>query len=158
MTAHQGPEAGRPTERPLAPLPDHRNVFDPSWQRAWARFAHVTTPLRERGLVCDVQYGLDDWIVYAWPPGHNSVVLIGRQGGWLATHQAPAESWTSMTVLYDTTASSGPGDLDDVGPLLSAIDALLARLTRNPSTPAANGVHVTEVPVPPLAGLGTHSR
>ncbi|MCY0940237.1 hypothetical protein [Streptomyces antarcticus] len=136
-------------------MPDHRNVLDPSWQRAWARFAHVTTPLRERGLVCDVQYGMDDWLVYAWPPGHDSVVLIGAQGGWLATHEAPAEDRTSMTVLYDSTDSVGP---HDVGPLLSAIDALLARLPRIPSTPVAARVHAAGVHAPPPATRGTRSR
>lgn len=158
MTSRQDPATGRPAERPLAPLPDHRNVLDPSWQRAWARFAHVTTPLRERGLICDVQYGLDDWIVYAWPPGHDSVVLIGRQGGWLATHQAPAEGWTATTVLYDTTAAFGPSDFDDVCPLLAAVGALLARHTRAPSPPAASGVHAAEVPTPPSAGRGNRVR
>lgn len=133
-------------------MPDHRNVFDPSWQGAWARFAHVTTPLRERGLICDVQYGMDDWIVYAWPPGHDSVVLIARQDGWQATHQTPAEDWTSMTVLYDTTEPSDPGDFDGVGPLLSAIDAHLERLTRAPSPPAASRVPVAEVPGRPQTG------
>lgn len=158
MIARQEPSPGRPKERALAPLPDHRNVFDPSWQRAWARFGHVTTPLRERGLSCDVQYGLDDWIVYAWLPGHDSVVLVGRQNGWLATHQTPAESPTSMSVLYDTTVSPGPDDFADVEPLLSAVDALLARLARAQSPPAAHGVHVAEVPAPPAAGRGTRSR
>ncbi|WP_434596496.1 hypothetical protein [Streptomyces sp. A5-4] len=155
MTLRQEPGADGPSTRLLAPLPDHRNVLDPSWQRAWARFAHVTTPLRERGLVCDVQYGMDDWLVYAWPPGHDSVVLIGAQGGWLATHEAPAEDRTSMTVLYDSTDSVGP---HDVGPLLSAIDALLARLPRIPSTPVAARVHAAGVHAPPPATRGTRSR
>ncbi|AWZ08020.1 hypothetical protein DRB96_21800 [Streptomyces sp. ICC1] len=155
MTLHQAPEAEGPSTRLLAPLPDHRNVLDPSWQRAWADFAHVITPLRERGLVCDVQYGMDDWLVYAWPPGHDSVVLIGTRGGWLATHEAPAEDRTSMTVLYDSTHSVGP---HDVGPLLSAIDALLARLPRAPSTPAPASVHVTGVQTPAPVARGTRSR
>ncbi|MFF5491340.1 hypothetical protein [Streptomyces virginiae] len=158
MTSQQEPMAGCASDRPLAPLPDHRNVLDPSWQRAWARFAHVTTPLRERGLICDVQYGLDDWLVYAWPPGHDSVVLIGARGGWLATHEAPAEDRTSMTVLYDSTASSGSRDLHDVGPLLFAIDALLIRLPREPSTPHPAGPPVTGVPAPPPAVRATRSR
>ncbi|WP_405421493.1 hypothetical protein [Streptomyces erythrochromogenes] len=118
----------------------------------------MTTPLRERGLVCDVDYGLDDWIVYAWPPGHDSVVLIGRRGGWLITHEAPAEDRTSMTVLYDSRTSTAPGDSDDAGPLISAIDALLARLPRAPSIPAAAVHHVAGPPAPPPAVCGAHSR
>ncbi|MGP3684591.1 hypothetical protein ACTVZO_07740 [Streptomyces sp. IBSNAI002] len=117
----------------------------------------MTTPLRERGLICDVQYGLDDWIVYAWPPGHDSVVLIGRQDGWLATHQAPAEGWTATTVLYDTTVSSSP-DFDNVGPLISAVDALLVRLTRTPSPPATVGVIAAEIPTPPPAKPSMRGR
>ncbi|MFD8982834.1 hypothetical protein [Streptomyces sp. NPDC059564] len=118
----------------------------------------MTTPLRARGLSCDVQYGLDDWIVYAWPPGHDSAVLVGRQNGWLATHQTPAESPTSMTVLYDTTVSLGPDDFADVEPLLAAVDELLARLARAQSPVTAPGLHVAEVPPPPVAGRGTRSR
>ncbi|MCY0954951.1 hypothetical protein [Streptomyces sp. H27-S2] len=109
-------------------------------------------------MTCDVQYGMSAWLVYAWPPGHDSVVIIGAQGGWLATHEAPAEDRTSMTVLYDSTASTEPLDLLNIGPLLSAIDALLARLPRAPSTPATAGVHVAEVPAPPPAVRGTRSR
>lgn len=147
---------GKP--RSPAPLPDHRNVHDPRWREVWAGYAHLTTPLHERGMVCDVQYGMSAWLVYAWPPGHDSVVIIGAQGGWLVTHEAPAEDRTSMTVLYDSTTSVTPGDLHDVGPLLSVIDALLARLPRTPSTPVVAGVHVAEVHAPPPAARGTRSR
>ncbi|GAA2643656.1 hypothetical protein GCM10010425_58840 [Streptomyces spororaveus] len=146
--------------QPLAPLPDHRNVHDPRWRAIWAGYTHVTTPLRERGMVCDVQYGMSSWLVYAWPPGHDSVVIIGAQGGWLVTHEYPAEDRTSMTVLYDSTTTVPPGDLHDVGPLLSAIDGLLARLPRAPSAPTASSVHVTGAPAPtPMpTGRSTRSR
>ncbi|MFJ5546702.1 hypothetical protein [Streptomyces sp. NPDC093225] len=118
----------------------------------------MTTPLRERGLICDVQFGMDDWIVYAWPPGHDSVVVIGAQGGWLVTHAAPAEDRTSMTVLYDGTAPSEPRDLHDAGPVLSAIDVLLARLPRSPSIPGSASAPVAAMAAPPRATHGTRSR
>ncbi|MFG2979402.1 hypothetical protein ACGFYY_41255 [Streptomyces sp. NPDC048331] len=139
-------------------MPDHHNVLDPGWQRAWARFAHVITPLRERGLLCDVQFGLDDWLVYASPPGHDAVLIIGHDDGWLVTHQAPAQDWASMTVVYDSTASSGPSDFDDIDPLLASVDVLLAQLARTAPAPVAGGRHTAEVPTPPPAGRGTRSR
>lgn len=127
--------------RPLTPLPDHRNVRDPGWQRAWARFGHVITPLRERGLLCDVQFGLDDWIVYAWLPGHDSVLLVGREDGWLVTHQAPAQDWTSISVVYDSRPATDPDDLHFVSPLLAAVDDLLARIPSTPPAPVTADVH-----------------
>ncbi|MFJ7589481.1 hypothetical protein ACIQZO_19295 [Streptomyces sp. NPDC097617] len=137
-------------------MPDHRNVHNPSWQRAWARFTHVTTPLRERGWICDVQFGLDDWLVYAWPPGHDSVLIVSREDGWLVTHQAPAQDWSSMTVVYDSRPATGPEDLRCVGPLLVAVDDRLARILSTPSAPApAHAPPVTRQKGDHLGNVGT---
>lgn len=128
--------------RPLAPLPDHRNTGNPAWQRAWAEYAYLTNPLRERGLVCDVAEGHSHKIIYAYPPGHDSVLIIGPEdGGWLVTHQAPAQDWSDFAVVYDSRASSTPPAGPDmrhgrlVEPMLTAIDTHVARLLRTPPTP-----------------------
>ncbi|WP_327417552.1 hypothetical protein [Streptomyces sp. NBC_01233] len=147
--------------RPLAPLPDHRKTEDPAWQRAWASHAYLTTPLRERGMVCDVQQGLQYGLVYAYPPGRDSVLIIGPEdGGWLVTHQAPAEDWTDFAVVYDSRADSAPPAGPDaehgreIGPLLAAIDAHVVRLPRVPAAP------VSTVPrqAGPSAGKPTRTR
>lgn len=39
----------------LAPLPNHRNVGERWWQELWRRHTHITTPLRARGLPCDIE-------------------------------------------------------------------------------------------------------
>ncbi|MFJ6783601.1 hypothetical protein [Streptomyces yangpuensis] len=109
----------------LAPLPDHRNTRDPQWLRAWARFEHVTTPLRQRGLTCDVDYGLDAWIVYAWPPDQDAVVIIGSDDGWMVTYETPAEDRSSMTVLYDSRERPDLDGSTHVADLITAVDAHL---------------------------------
>ncbi|MCY0928220.1 hypothetical protein OTB20_18865 [Streptomyces sp. H27-H1] len=130
--------------RALAPLPDHRGTGDPAWQQVWANYAYLITPLRERGMVCDVQQGLQYWLVYAYPPGHDSVLIIGPEdSGWLVTHQAPAEDWTDFAVVYDSRAGSTPpagpdaGHGREIGPLLAAVDARVARLPRVPAAPVS---------------------
>ncbi|MFI5863724.1 hypothetical protein [Streptomyces sp. NPDC051546] len=147
--------------RPLAPLPDHRKTEDPAWQRAWANNAYLTTPLRERGMVCDVQQGLQYGLVYAYPPGHDSVFIFGPEdSGWLVTHQAPAEDWSDFSVVYDSRAGSTPPAGPDaehghqLAPLLAAVDAHVARRLRAPAAP------ISAVPrqVGPPASRPTHTR
>ncbi|MER5765650.1 hypothetical protein [Streptomyces sp. NPDC002082] len=145
----------------MAPLPDHRKSGDPAWQRAWANNTYLTTPLRERGMVCDVQQGLQYGLVYAYPPGHDSVFIIGPEdSGWLVTHQAPAEDWSDFSVVYDSRAGSTPPAGPDaehghqLAPLLAAVDAHVARRLRAPAAP------ISAVPrqVGPPAGRPTHTR
>lgn len=114
----------------LAPLPDHRHIRDPQWLRAWARFEQLTTPLRERGLTCDVDFGLDDWIVYAWPPDQDAVVIIGSDGGWLVTYETPAVDHSSMTVLYDSRSHPDSQASTHVARFITAVDAHLAHLRK----------------------------
>ncbi|WP_374777026.1 hypothetical protein OG756_33960 [Streptomyces sp. NBC_01310] len=151
--------------RPPAPLPNHRNTSDPIWQRIWANYTFLTTPLRERGLVCDVGQGLNSTLIYAYPPGHDSVLIIGPEdGGWLVTHQAPAEDWTDFAAVYDSRGDSTPPAGPDarhgrlVEPLLTVIDAFLAQLPREPSTPHSAGSPVAGVAAPSAATRATRSR
>ncbi|WP_405496239.1 hypothetical protein [Streptomyces sp. NBC_00096] len=145
----------------MAPLPDHRHTGDPAWQRAWAEFELLTTPLRERGLVCDIAEGHTSKLVYAYPPGHDSVFIIGPEdGGWLVTHQAPAEDWSDFSVVYDSRAGSTPPAGSEaehdhqLTPLLAAVDAYVSRRLRVPAVPTP------AVPrqVGPTAGKPTHTR
>ncbi|WP_327303647.1 hypothetical protein OG730_08515 [Streptomyces sp. NBC_01298] len=147
--------------RSMAPLPDHSNTENPEWQQAWANMVFLTTPLRERGMVCDVQQGLQYGLVYAYPPGHDSVFIIGPEdSGWLVTHQAPAEDWTDFSVVYDSRAGSTPPASPDAAhghqltPLLAAVDAHVARRLRPPAAP------ISAVPrqVGPPASRPTHTR
>lgn len=64
-----------PRPVPLAPLPDHRNVHTPWWQELWSRHAHVITPLRARGLPCDIEFGLSAYIVRVSLPDDSYLVI-----------------------------------------------------------------------------------
>ncbi|MET8590437.1 hypothetical protein [Streptomyces sp. NPDC005078] len=131
---------------PLAPLPDHRNVDTPWWQELWRRHAHITTPLRERGLECDIEFGLSAYIVRV-PLPDDSYLLIsppqepsserppGNPEGWIATREHPDDQ-ALFEVLYDSAPSDDPGgpqrpDARHGGsaqPLIEAIDHRLAQL------------------------------
>ncbi|MCX5303153.1 hypothetical protein OG304_06760 [Streptomyces sp. NBC_00160] len=99
----------------------------------------MTTPLRERGLTCDVDYGLDDWIVYAWPPDHDAVFIIGSDDGWLVTYEAPAEDRSSITVLYDSRPQPDPDASTHIAHLITAVESHLTHLPRRspPKRPAS---------------------
>lgn len=60
----------------FAPLPDHCNVDTAWWQELWRRHAHITTPLRQRGLECDIEFGLSAYIVRVSLPD-DSYLIIG---------------------------------------------------------------------------------
>lgn len=130
----------------LAPLPDHRNVNTPWWQELRRRHAHITTPLRARGLQCDIEFGLSAYIVRAELPD-NSILIIsppqeppserppGDPEGWIATREHPDDQ-ALFEVLYD----SAPSDAPDVPqrpearhggsakPLIEALDHRLSQL------------------------------
>ncbi|MFE2140379.1 hypothetical protein ACFXA3_01215 [Streptomyces sp. NPDC059456] len=110
----------------------------------------MTTPLRERGLTFDVDYGLDDWIVYAWPPDHDAVFIIGSDDGWLVTYEAPAEDRSSITVLYDSRPQPDPEASTHIAHLITAVESHLTHLPRR-SPPAAA---CTELWSPSLTGTG----
>ncbi|MEU3549906.1 hypothetical protein [Streptomyces longwoodensis] len=96
-------EASTPDSRRvawLAPLPDHRNVDTPWWQELWRRHAHITTPLRARGLQCDIEFGLSAYIVRVSLPDDSYLIIgppqepsserpPGDPEGWIATREHP---------------------------------------------------------------------
>ncbi|MFG2232724.1 hypothetical protein ACGFNX_22405 [Streptomyces sp. NPDC048723] len=124
----------------------------------------MTTPLRERGLVCDVDYGLDDWIVYAWPPDHDAVFIIGSDDGWLVTYEVPAEDRSSVTVLYDSRPQPDSDASRHVAPLITAVEAHLVNPPRRspPMRPAsqpmaAKPTQLSHSPVGPAPDLVPHA-
>ncbi|MFE6163145.1 hypothetical protein ACFQ7F_30005 [Streptomyces sp. NPDC056486] len=134
------------TAAALAPLPDHRNVDAPQWQELWRRHAHITTPLRERGLVCDVEFGLSTYIVRVSLPDRSYLIIsppqesssdrpTGDPEGWVATREHPDDQGL-FEIVFDSAPSNDPrapqrpearhGGSPE--PLIEAIDHRLAQL------------------------------
>ncbi|MFI8880278.1 hypothetical protein [Streptomyces sp. NPDC055243] len=154
----------------LAPLPDHRNVDTPWWQELWRRHAHITTPLRERGLECDVEFGLSTYIVRVSLPDHSHLIIsppqesssdraTGDPEGWIATREHPNDQ-TLFEIVYDSAPSNDPGALQrpearhggSAQPLIVAIDHRLAQLGLLPHPlPPTTTPH----PAPPTPLTGT---
>lgn len=143
----------------LAPLPDHRHVETTWWRTLWHRHAHVTTPLRQRGLVCDVEFGNNDYLIHARLPG-NGVLTIGpqedppnltpgRPEGWLVTLEHPDQA---QDVVYDSRPG-GPQQRHgpDIAPLLEAVDVRLTELGLLPDPPRTR---TATAGMPRLPGAG----
>ncbi|WP_435285424.1 hypothetical protein [Streptomyces bacillaris] len=131
---------------PIAPLPDHRNVNTSWWQELWRRHAHVTTPLRQRGLSCDIEFGLSAYIVRIPLPDDSYLIIgppqepvsdrpPGDPEGWIATREHPIDQ-SVFEVVYDSSPSDDPGAPQQpearhggsAEPLIAAIDHRLAEL------------------------------
>ncbi|MFF8014667.1 hypothetical protein [Streptomyces sp. NPDC007929] len=131
---------------PIAPLPDYRDVNMPWWQELWRRHAHITTPLRARGLPCDIEFGLSAYIVRVSLPDDSYLIISppqepssdrppGDPEGWIATREHPDDQ-TLFEVLYDSAPSDDPGARrrsearhgGSAQPLIEAIDLRLAQL------------------------------
>ncbi|MFJ4703669.1 hypothetical protein ACIP6I_02245 [Streptomyces anulatus] len=146
---------------PLAPLPDHRNVNTAWWQELWRRHAHITTPLRARGLTCDIEFGLSAYIVRIPLPDDSYLIIgppqepasdrpPGDPEGWIATREHPTDE-SSFEVVYDSSPSGDPGAPQrpearhggSAEPLIAAIDHRLALLGLLPS-PELHTFEVTQ--------------
>ncbi|MET9564754.1 hypothetical protein [Streptomyces tauricus] len=158
-------EQGAPDARhaaPLAPLPDHRHVNTALWQELWRQHAHITTPLRERGLKCNIEFGLSAYIVRVQLPDDSHLIVsppqepssdrpAGDPEGWIALHE-PLDDQSSFVVFYDSAPTDDPRALHrpearnggSVPPLIAAIDHHLAQLGLLPPPLAP-----TEAPRPP---------
>lgn len=131
---------------PIAPLPDHRDVNMPWWQELWRRHAHITTPLRARGLPCDIEFGLsayivrvsltdDSYLIISPPQEPSSERPPGDPEGWIATREHPDDQ-TLSEILYDSAPTDDPGARQrpearhggSAEPLIEAIDHRLAQL------------------------------
>ncbi|MFJ5281648.1 MULTISPECIES: hypothetical protein [Streptomyces] len=130
----------------LAPLPDHQDVQTRSWQELWRRHTHITTPLRARGLQCDIEFGLSTYNVRVSLPDDSYLIISpphdppserppGDPEGWIATREHP-DGQTLFEVIYDSAPSNDPGAPQrpearhggSAQPLIEAIDHRLAQL------------------------------
>ncbi|WP_435058189.1 hypothetical protein [Streptomyces sp. bgisy060] len=137
----------------LAPLPDHRHVTAPWWQELWSRHTHITTPLRRRGLECDIEFGLSAYIVRVSLPDDTHLIIgppqepasdrpPGHPEGWIVTHEHP-DGQAPFEVIYDSSPATGSGAPDrpeavhggSIPPLIQAIDRRLAQLGLLQHTP-----------------------
>jgi hypothetical protein len=115
------------------------------------RYSHLTTPLRQRGLVCTVEYGLSDYIVHAELPDGSALTISppqepatdhppGNTESWLVTRGHPEDS-----TLHEVVYNSEPGGPHtryggSIHRLLTAIDARLDQLGLPPrSEPVRSG-------------------
>ncbi|MFF7258153.1 hypothetical protein [Streptomyces microflavus] len=146
---------------PLAPLPNHRNANTSWWQELWRRHAHITTPLRARGLTCDIEFGLSAYIVRVPLPDASYLIIgppqepvsdrpPGDPEGWIATREHPIDQ-SVFEVVYDSSPSDDPGAPQRpearhggrAEPLIAAIDHRLAQLGLLPS-PKPRAFEVTQ--------------
>ncbi|SCK26706.1 MULTISPECIES: hypothetical protein [Streptomyces] len=146
---------------PIAPLPDHRNVNTSWWQELWRRHAHITTPLRARGLTCDIEFGLSAYIVRVPLPDNSHLIIgppqepvsdrpPGDPEGWIATREHPIDQ-SVFEVVYDSSPSDDPDAPQrpearhggSAEPLIAAIDHRLAQLGLLPS-PELHTFEVTQ--------------
>ncbi|MGQ4333888.1 hypothetical protein [Streptomyces hayashii] len=164
---------------PIAPLPDHRDVNMPWWQELWRRHAHITTPLRARGLPCDIEFGLSAYIVRVSLPDDSYLIISppqepssdhppGDPEGWIATREHPDDQ-ALFEFLYDSTPADDPGARQrpearhggSAQPLIDEIDHRLAQLGLLPHPVLLHEsphVHPAQ-PTPPARGIpGTPDR
>ncbi|MFE9367811.1 hypothetical protein ACFYNN_34685 [Streptomyces sp. NPDC006978] len=139
------PDARRETT--LAPLPDHSNVNTPWWQELWRRHAHITTPLRERGLECDIEFGLSAYIVRVSLPDDSYLIIgppqeppserpPGDPEGWIVTRERSSHQSSYFERIYDSAPPAYPDrpaqpEARHGGssqPLIEALDRHLAQL------------------------------
>ncbi|WP_176735386.1 hypothetical protein [Actinacidiphila rubida] len=108
------------------------------------RYGHLTTPLRQRGLECTVEYGLSDYILCVELPDHSTLVISPPQEApaddppsWLVTRSHPYD-----TAVHSVVYNSEPGGpharhQGDIPPLLAAVDTFLDQLGVGPRQPLA---------------------
>ncbi|MEV7936584.1 hypothetical protein AB0O82_10615 [Kitasatospora sp. NPDC088264] len=116
----------------LAPLPDHYRVHDALWQRLYANYAPLITPLREKGWVTDVELSEGAHFIRA-TLGDGTELHIGTAdglpldprevAGWLMIRQ-PEGANGPITVLYNSTRDGAHRSNG------GAIDPVLARIAR----------------------------
>ncbi|MFE4054964.1 hypothetical protein ACFXP3_01420 [Streptomyces sp. NPDC059096] len=143
------------------------------WQEQWRRHVHITTPLRQRGLTCDIEFALSSFIVRVALADGSYLIIgppqettpnapFGDPEGWTVTRQH-ADDHELFEVIYDSAPSAGSGAPERpearhgmrATPLVEAIDQRLARLgllpdpvssARTPLVAAAPEPHGSNAP------------
>lgn len=154
---------------PLAPLPDHRNVNTGWWQELWRRHAHITTPLRQRGFTCDIEFGLSAYIVRVLLPDESYLIISppqeppsdrppGDPEGWIVTRERVSERSSLFERFYDSAPPAYPSRAPQpearhggsAEPLIAAIDQHLDRLGLLPSSVPSTAERNVIAATPPL--------
>jgi hypothetical protein len=136
---------GRITARTIGPLD---LTESPSAFGHEHGYAHLTTPLRQRGLACTVEYGLSDYIVCAELPDHSTLIISppqepptdhppGQPPSWLVTRSHPYDAAVHSVVYNSEPGGPQAQHQGDVPPLLAAIDTFLDQLGIEPRGPMA---------------------
>lgn len=158
------------------PLPDHRNVNTAWWQELWRRHAHIITPLRQRGLECDIEFGLSAYIVRVSLPDDSYLIIgppqepscdrpPGDPQGWIVTRQHPDDQ-ALFEVMYDSAPSADPGaparpearHAGNATPLIEAIDQRLIQLGLLPAPYSSTARALLSTPTPTLRAPKTPGR
>lgn len=133
-------EGTRVTARASEPVPQQAAAGTPEREHG---YSHLTTPLRQRGLECTVEYGLSDYIVHAALPDGSSLIISPPQEPPSEHPPGHPECWTvtrhrvAEPVVYEMVYDSEPDgphapNGGSVPSLLSAIDARLDQLGVSP--------------------------
>ncbi|MEU0844013.1 hypothetical protein ABZ370_31680 [Streptomyces sp. NPDC005962] len=152
---------------PIAPLPDHRNVNAAWWQELWRRHAHITMPLRQRGLPCDIEFGLSAYVVHVSLPDDSYLIISppqepssdhapGAPEGWSVTRRH-RDDHMLPEVVYDSVPSADPRVPDrpevrhggSASPLIQAVDQRLGQLALFPGPPSPTGSPLMPTAPPP---------
>ncbi|MGW6454386.1 hypothetical protein ACWF94_00405 [Streptomyces sp. NPDC055078] len=142
----------------------------PLWQELWRRHAHVTTPLRQRGLQCDIEFGLSAYIVRVSLPDDSYLIIgppqepssdrsPGDPEGWIVTREHHDDQ-ALFEVIYDSAPPADPGAPErtearhggSASPLIEAIDQRLTQLGLLPAPFPPAGSTLVNTATPTLRG------
>jgi hypothetical protein len=112
------------------------------------KYAHITAPLRHRGLFCTVEYGLSDYIVRAELPDRSTLIISppqepptdhppGHPPSWLVTRSHPYNAAVHSVVYNSEPGGPHAHHQGDDPPLLAAIDICLDQLGLQLRSPLA---------------------
>ncbi|WP_242535422.1 hypothetical protein [Streptomyces albidoflavus] len=129
-------------------------MHKPWWEELWRRHEHITTPLRARGLPCDIEFGLSAYLVRVTLPDDSYLVIsppqepasarpTGDPEGWIVTREDPDDQ-TLFEILYDSTPADTPSARrrpealhgGNAQPLIETVEHRLTQLSLLPKWPA----------------------
>ncbi|MFD6624775.1 hypothetical protein [Streptomyces diastaticus] len=129
-------------------------MHTPGWKELWRRHEHITTPLRARGLPCDIEFGLSAYLVRVTLPDDSYLIISppqepasarppGDPEGWIVTRENPDDQ-TQFEILYDSTPADTPSARQrpearhggTAQPLIETVEHRLTQLSLLPKRPA----------------------